>query len=350
MRIGLYGMPTAGKSYIMERIDFLDVYAGSTLLRTQDPAFDFRDEKGKEKVRREVAAQYRKKDRFIMDGHYAFGDRITFTDEEGEMYDRYLYLYIDPDILRKRMEASTKNRKYLCYDPARWQVEEIEGLRAYCHQHDKDFYVLDCSPENAYVDVCDALPFLREIVDGYSNVACARRIAERILATTSSEVVTLLDGDRTFIREDSSRLVFDYRTQLFDNNFYTGYQSWRQYREFESYAIRIPAVVEVHRNEKLPTKLEGDAFIISSGHKLIWERIAEQFGMTAFAGNEVSAETKYFVAKLLRRRGKTVVAYGDSMSDYFMLKEADRGYLMTKAGGTLSRSLAGRNLGGIQLV
>ena len=153
MRIGLYGMPTAGKSYIMERIDFLDVYAGSTLLRTQDPAFDFRDEKGKEKVRREVAAQYRKKDRFIMDGHYAFGDRITFTDEEGEMYDRYLYLYIDPDILRKRMETSTKNRKYLCYDPARWQVEEIEGLRAYCHQHDKDFYVLDCSPENAYVDV-----------------------------------------------------------------------------------------------------------------------------------------------------------------------------------------------------
>ena len=187
-------------------------------------------------------------------------------------------------------------------------------------------------------------------MDGYSNVACARRIAERILATTSSEVVTLLDGDRTFIREDSSRLVFDYRTQLFDNNFYTGYQSWRQYREFESYAIRIPAVVEVHRNEKIPTKLEGDAFIISSGHKLIWERIAEQYGMTAFAGNEVSVETKYFVAKLLKQRGKTVVAYGDSMSDYFMLKEADKGHLMTKTGGTLSRSLAGRNLGGIQLV
>ena len=26
MRIGLYGMPTAGKTYIMDQIDFLDVF------------------------------------------------------------------------------------------------------------------------------------------------------------------------------------------------------------------------------------------------------------------------------------------------------------------------------------
>ena len=55
MRIGLYGMPTAGKTYILDRIDFIDVIVGSRLLREYDPDFDRRDESGKEKDRREVA-------------------------------------------------------------------------------------------------------------------------------------------------------------------------------------------------------------------------------------------------------------------------------------------------------
>ena len=43
MRIGLYGMPTAGKTYIMDRIDFIEVLVGSKLLREYDPDFDNRD-------------------------------------------------------------------------------------------------------------------------------------------------------------------------------------------------------------------------------------------------------------------------------------------------------------------
>ena len=33
MRIGLYGMPTAGKTYILDKVDFLEVMSGSVLLR-----------------------------------------------------------------------------------------------------------------------------------------------------------------------------------------------------------------------------------------------------------------------------------------------------------------------------
>ena len=43
MRLGLYGMPTAGKTYILDKIDFIDVIIGSKLLRSFDPYFDSRD-------------------------------------------------------------------------------------------------------------------------------------------------------------------------------------------------------------------------------------------------------------------------------------------------------------------
>ena len=140
MRIGLYGMPTAGKTFIMDRIDFIEVYAGSKLLRDCDPLFDSRDEEGREKARKAVASLMMGKNNFIMDGHYAFGDETAFTDDDGEMYDAFVYLYIAPATLRTRMASSEKNRKYLRYDVGEWQNREISGLREYCHSHNKDFY------------------------------------------------------------------------------------------------------------------------------------------------------------------------------------------------------------------
>lgn len=47
MRIGLYGMPTAGKTYILEKVDSIEVMAGSVLLREICPSFDLEDDHGK---------------------------------------------------------------------------------------------------------------------------------------------------------------------------------------------------------------------------------------------------------------------------------------------------------------
>lgn len=350
MRIGLYGMPTAGKTFIMDQIDFLDVLVGSRLLREYAPDFDKRDEAGREEARKAVANICRQRDLFIMDGHYAFGDETAFTNEEGEMYDRYLYLYIDPEELKNRMEKSVKNQKYLKYDLADWQKREIEGLRSYCHQHNKDFYVIDNPVKNIYADAEETILFLKDIVAGYSNVNFARKIANFILKNSSSEGITLVDGDKTYIREDSSSIVFDYRTHLFDGNFYSGFQSWKQYREFAAYEINVPEHIDVHKNPKMPKELAGDVYILSSGNKMVWEKLAQQFGLKAFAGREMSAETKYFVTKFLREQGRCVIAYGDSMSDLFMLQEADEGYLISKEDGRISRSLVGTELGGVTIV
>lgn len=113
MRIGLYGLPRAGKTTILNHIDFVPVFAGSKLLHDMDPSFSRRTEEEKRTRRKQLALTLKREYNFLMDGHYAFGDKVVFTEEDGNLYDAFLYLYICPDILKSRMERSEKNRGYL---------------------------------------------------------------------------------------------------------------------------------------------------------------------------------------------------------------------------------------------
>lgn len=64
----------------------------------------------------------------------------------------------------------------------------------------------------------------------------------------------------------------------------------------------------------------------------------------------MSAETKYFITKFLQRAGKKVIAYGDGMIDYFMLKQAEQGYLVRRLDGSISQSLKEQDMEGLILV
>lgn len=350
MRLGLYGMPTAGKTYILDKIDFIDVIIGSKLLRSFDPYFDSRDQAGREKARKSVAQLMMERETFIMDGHYAFGDEIAFTEDEGEMYDVYLYLYISPETIKERMSASEKNRRYLKYNIAEWQNMEISALRKYCHNNGKDFYVIDNPPMNRFEDVSSVISFIMAIVNGYSCASYAKECATYILNKSKSDTIVLLDGDKTLTIEDSSKEVFGYKTQLYDGNFYTGYQAWRQNEEFKSYSFNELTEMPVHLNETVVNAITDDTYILTSGHEKIWRFISKQLGLDYFYGTQMSAETKLFITKHLQAAGKRVIAYGDGMNDYFMLKQADKGYLISKRDGTISRSLKGRDTEGLIIV
>lgn len=350
MRIGLYGMPTAGKTHILDQLDFIEVVVGSRLLREYDPEFDSRDEAGREQDRKAVAQLMMAKETFIMDGHYAFGDEIAFTEDEGKMYDVYLYLYVSPDIIKERMAASDKNRKYLKYDIDEWQNTEIAGLRKYCQDNGKDFYVFDNPPDNCFEDVSGIIEFIRGIVNGYSCAGYAKECADHILKKSKSDTIVLLDGDKTLTIEDSSGTVFGYKTHLYDGNFYTGYQAWKQNEEFKQYSFDNLTEMPVHFNETVKNAITEDTYILTSGHERIWRFIAKQLGLDFFYGTRMSAETKLFITKHLQAAGKRVVAYGDGMNDYFMLKQADEGYLIAKRDGTISRSLKGRDTEGLIIV
>ena len=350
MRIGLYGMPTSGKTFILDKIDFIEVIVGSKLLREYDPLFDSRDEAGKEKDRKDVAKLMMSKETFIMDGHYAFGDEVAFTEEEGEMYDVYIYLYISPSILSERMKQSEKNQKYLKYDVEIWQQKEISGLREYCHRHNKDFYIVDNPPSNKFDDVSEIISFIKDIVNGYSCVDFARTCADNILSNCKSNTVVLLDGDKTLTIEDSSSAVFQYKTNLYDGNFYTGYQSWKQELEFKGYQVAMPTEMPVNINLSLYESLPEDSYILTSGHPIIWQYISSRLGLDFYCGAQMAAETKLYITKFLQEHGKRVIAYGDGMNDYYMLKQADEGFLIRKANGSISRSLKGKSLEGITIV
>ncbi len=350
MRIGLYGMPTAGKSYILDKIDFLETIEGSRLLREIDPEFDNREGAGRREVRNSLATRLLEKPSFIMDGHYAFGNEIAFTEADGRLYDVFLYLYISPDVLTKRMKGSDKNIKYLKYDIQTWQNWEVENLRGYCHSHNKDFYVLDNPPLNYFEDVTDVIGFIREIIGGYSCMSYAQKCADDILNRSKSDRIILLDGDKTLTTEDTSHAVFGYKTHLYDGNFYTGYQAWKQKAEFENYSFDDLTSIPVKLNEKVKSALTADSYILTSGHERVWGFISRQMGLKYYYGIEMSAETKLYITKLLQNAGKYVIAYGDGMNDYYMLKQADEGYLVTKTDGSISRSLKGKDMEGLIIV
>jgi hypothetical protein len=350
MRLGFYGMPAAGKTSIMDRINFMEVISGSKLLRQHDPDFDQRDEAGRKKTRKAIANMMLEKRDFIMDGHYAFGREIAFTEEDGYLYDVFLYLFVDPQILKNRMSSSAKNRKYLKYDIEEWQNREISSLRLFCHKHNKDFYVIDNPPENCFNDVSCVIDFIRGIKFGYSCVAFARKCVSKILAKGIGNNVILLDGDKTLTIEDSSNRVFGYSTHLYDGNFYTGYQAWRQNVEFCQYSIPEIKEVPCHLNGKVLSQIGTNAYILTSGHEKIWRFISDYLHIPFFFGVQMSAEAKFFITKYLQEAGRTVTAFGDGMNDYYMMKQANVGYLVTKQDGTVSRSLKNQDLEGLIFV
>ena len=350
MRIGFYGMPSAGKTYILNQIDFIKVLAGSTMLREMCPDYDLRDNEGKNVVRKQLADSLLSVESFIMDGHFAFGDKIAFTESDGQLYDAFLYLYISPEILKERMKESEKNQKYLVYDIEKWQKNEIEGLRSYCHANGKDFYVIDNPPENRFDDISIIINFIKAVVNGYSCASLAERCVKDILSKSKTSTITLMDGDKTITIEDSSNRVFGYSTHLYDGNFYTGYQSWKQGIEFGQYSFDDLTQMPVSLNEKVHKAINGDTYILTSGHERVWGFISQRLGVPYYFGTEMSAETKLYVTKKLQEAGKKVVAYGDGMNDYYMIKQADEGFLVTKQDSSISRSLKGKDLEGLKLV
>ena len=349
MRLGLYGLPAAGKTYILDRINGIKVFHGSDMLFDLDKDFHNTDENGRKAARKELANSLLKKDDFIMDGHYSFGDNVVFTKEDGKLYDAFLYLYIEPRVLKSRMEKSSKNIKCLKFDIEKWQNTEIEKLREYCHEHNKDFYVIDNQDLEYFDDINTVLKFIYAVSDGFSCVNFAKKVANDILSMSDFTDITLTDGDRTLIREDSSSLI-GYKTHIFDGNFYTGFQSFVHHANMMKYtdASKKLPISEITYNDFVLKHMDN-GFILTSGQPDIWKNISEKIKRPVFFGNQMSADTKFFITKFLQKN-KKVRAFGDSMNDYFMLKRADEAFLTAKPTGELSSSLKNRDLEGIHIV
>ena len=356
MRIGLYGLPSSGKTYILNKIGNFEVVEGSKGLFKINPRFKSLTGSEQQDIRKQFVRELKEKDNIIVDGHYSFGENTVFTEDDGELYDTFLYLYVDPLILKQRMNESEKNCRYATLDIKEWQNREISQLRDYCHRNDKDFYVIDNPPKDYFADISVVLDFIKDISQGFSCLAYARRCVEDILKIAdNSTIITLLDGDKTIITEDSCAKM-GYKTHIFDNNFYTGYQSWRhnieftEYMKANNYTESFYKDLKICFNSKVITGLGRINCILTAGYNEIWKKVADDLEMQLFCDSQMAAETKFFITKYLQEHGNKIIAYGDGMNDYYMLRQADEAFLVAKKDGTLSRSLVGKKIEGLNVV
>lgn len=347
MRIALYGLPCAGKSFLMDSIRCLPTYHGSSLLVEIEPDFHEKSEAEKDRIRRELAFRLSRRDNFVMDGHYAFGDKVVFTEADGALYDAFLYLNVDPTILRERMIASRKNSQYSQLDLSRWQRNEIAGLRSYCQTLGKDFYVLD-DPDHGYLrNTASAIEFISAVVSGFSVQSFAEQCAREILAACGEkQTVCLVDGDGTLSCSDTCASFFGYETSIFDGNFYTGYQSWLNQKAIQRISDQSSVDVSAYAasvllRESVQSLIKSPCFVLTTGYGPLWSAIASNHSWGCFYGAQMCADAKLQIVRLLHTAGKSVLAIGDSMNDYFMLREADEACLVMKRSGQASRSLIG---------
>lgn len=343
MKIALYGLPCAGKTTLLNSLkDFSTVINGGDELKKFSGTI--------EEKRNLLLKQLKSMDSFFIDGHYQFVKNgkveIAFTNEN-EIFDVFMYLYQKPSVILSRMKKSEKNQKYL---PAteesisKWQTEEMENLRKICHDSNKDFYIID----DCDSDYENFVPFCKDILGGFSNIEYARKIVSEI--DSAENEITLLDGDKTITKIDTSKALLGFKTDIFDNNFYTGYQFWIQDRiipkTFDEEEVK--SRIEMLEINSDILKKAKNPVIISSGLKEIWtDIIGKKLGIKTFAGKYISAETKFFVAKFLKQK-HFVTAYGDSKNDLFMLKEADKGILVVN--DHLSRSLHKSEIAGVKIL
>ncbi|MDE7431915.1 MAG: hypothetical protein K2N34_08375 [Lachnospiraceae bacterium] len=353
MRIALYGMPCAGKTTLMETIPDVRVIHGSReLKRISGGSFSELSEEEKFDVRVKYTEYIKElNDRVIIsDGHYSFQNNVVFTEADGNLYDVFIYLYCSPKLLLHRYEESEKNTEYAKLSPAiieQWQNFEIASLRFECHKRGKDFYVVS----DGQTSLCRFTEFINYIKGGYSSYKLAKGLVREIRAVYPEPCeLSIVDGDKTIIIQDSFRYCCNGTTSVFDGNFYTGYQSFLFQNDFGKITPDSDKIKLLEINETIFERIRDKNYIVlSSGITELWNQIGVgKKIMNVFANPMISADTKYFVVKILRNCGYKIVAYGDSKNDFYMLQEADAGFLYI--GDRLSSSLRDENMRAIHLI
>lgn len=350
MKYVLYGIPCAGKTSLLSKLSIPVIHGSVELNRMASGRFSDLPDEEKAKLRVRYAKQLSERtDSFISDGHYSFLDEVVFTEADGTLYDVFLYIYCKPETIVERLRASAKNSKYASLSKERirkWQDYEIESLRNECHKRNKDFYVVhDVTSE-------DLQKFINKIEDGFSSFAIANSIADKIMSIYPEPCeLHICDGDKTIIEQDSFRsCTNNYVTHAFDGNFYTGYQSIQFSEDTENLNYDISKLSAIRLNKTIYNRIADKNYIVlSSGITDLWSELAIRFDLKSVIANTIiSADTKYFVVKLLQDKGYSVIAYGDGKNDLYMLKKADIGYLYI--GNYLSRSLRDADLSGVKLI
>ena len=333
MKVVLYGLPCSGKTTILQNVEnFTYINGSSELKRMSNNKFHTLSPVEQDNIRKQYI-EYLKKteiENIISDGHYSFWNDVVFTKEDGDIYDAFIYLYVSPKTILERIKLSEKNKRFASLNEEAiriWQEFEINSLRKECHIRNKDFYVINTTVNQKF----NISEFLALLINGHSTYKQANESAKRIMIKYSnSKVIYLVDGDKTIIKEDSFRVSYkNNKTNIFDGDFYTDVQAMEFTRFTKENEFKDELLEQTSLSPLFDEIKNKNYVVLSSGVSELWEKLKEKYNFEmVIASTMISADTKYYVAKILKENGYTIYAYGDSKNDLYMLNEADFGCLV----------------------
>jgi hydrogenase maturation factor len=381
MNIALYGVSRSGKNYLIERlIESINGKVAKTLFHVDGSGIldklsnnkfgiPLRDtnENQKKQLRLmfydEFAVLGNDYSHKIIDAHYCFykndSFRNAFTNKDRDVNDTFFYLDTPANVIIEQANRDIKKKDIAFMTEKEinvWKEFEIQSLRDICLNNNKEFVVLDNNIE-------DCIDYFETLLLRTRDVLLdSKKIAKYIITKHQKLIdeyknIILIDCDRTISDNDTtydfySSLGIDKQKlkNIFCGEHYTLYQFFRvaklyaekdmlTYEDASTYAmgkavLNMPLIEDIKHNG-----LNYLSIGITSGILRTWEKLQEKYRFPCIitGGSNInvdkiiiSREVKYQLVKNLKKKGKYVIAVGDSMVDIDMLNEADKGFVVAQ--------------------
>ncbi len=118
--------------------------------------------------------------------------------------------------------------------------------------------------------------FIEQIKNGYSSFSLAKEITEKIKFIYPTPCkLNVVDGDKT-VKQDPFKTLGNGSAKVFDESFYTGYQSLLFNKETENHKFEYGKLHEIELNEFVYDRIKNENFIVlSSGITELWRIISD---------------------------------------------------------------------------
>ncbi|WP_430409283.1 HAD family hydrolase [Kordia sp.] len=188
------------------------------------------------------------------------------------------------------------------------------------------------------------------------NTAKLTAYMQKFLTQDEATTYMIIDGDRTLIPVDSTRhffqllqLDFNVLKSIFQEHGYSfeafykvaTFYSTINSQTYQNTCAKSAKSVSIYPEfltfiDNLPQNVK--CIVVTSGLREIWGNILQNHqldNVSLIGGNYFPKDTfvidpnaKKLIVNLLKNKGKNVSAFGDSLIDFEMLKEADRSFLI----------------------
>jgi uracil phosphoribosyltransferase/phosphoserine phosphatase len=398
--VGLYGIPGAGKSYLLNKLkdelgneSFL-FFEGTEVIASVCPGgldnFNKLSE-GKKTHWRGVAILTIQKTCFqqgkdaVVIGHFVFWPESepvghsVWTPEDLQTYTHILYMRTPAkQIAEYRAKENTQRRLKASVEHLdKWQTAEYRQLRNLCLEHGIFFMALN--PHLLFPGKVAAVIRDFQIHTEPHNMAIAKARLDEIMSKKSFQIETvlLLDADRTLTSQDCGRLYWEKAlphirrgngptplTRIFSGPLGYSYAAFRQAsmlfaagndHDYDMLCSEVAGSIVVypeflhllHRAVETP---HIKAIIVTCGLRRVWTKVLEREGLLESVdvigggplgdGMVVTAAVKGgLVDRLHETTAACVWAFGDSPLDIEMLKSADKAVVVTGLEHERSKSM-----------